>query len=308
MTATSSGRTVFTINKELAALEPLEALSDPLEPELPQDPTEFGQVDLSSDPQSFIRLTDALNRGLRFIKLKQRTFEALRLETGWRVLDVGCGTGDDARALAELVGPSGLVVGIDNSRAMIKEAERRALGLGLPLDFRVDDAMHLNLEDDSFNACRCERVLMHLDEPQAAMSELVRVTRPGGRVVAMDVDWDAVVVDHPDKVLTRQMIGLLSDRIRNGQIGRRLPRLFLEAGLRAVEVAPHTLFCPFPIFALTVGVPLRWAQQEGNSVADDFEQWWRTLSDQHQAGRFFAAINCFIVTGVKEPESPVIIG
>ena len=65
---------------------------------------------------------------------------------------------------------------------------------------------------------------MHLDrDPADAIAEMGRVTRPGGRIVLFDFDWDAALIDHPDKTATRQIIQTVSDGIRHGQIGRQLP-------------------------------------------------------------------------------------
>ena len=65
------------------------------------------------------------------------------MQPGHRLLDAGCGTGGGAAALAELVGSSGWVVGVDASAAMIAEAQRRATGLGLPVEFEVGDVHRL---------------------------------------------------------------------------------------------------------------------------------------------------------------------
>jgi len=76
------------------------------------------------------------------------------------VLEVGCGTGDDARDIARRVGPTGHVVGLDNSQVMIAEGERRAAGLGLPVAFHVGDAMHMTYADRSFDAVRADRTFL----------------------------------------------------------------------------------------------------------------------------------------------------
>jgi len=117
--------------------------------------------------------------------------ERLNIATGDRVLDVGCGTGDDVRMLAPLVGSTGRVVGIDASKTMIDLAEERSRLSSLPVSFAVGNALSLDFPDDAFDACRCVTVLMHVDgEPADAIAEMVRVTRPGRHVVIFDVHWD----------------------------------------------------------------------------------------------------------------------
>src|SRR5690348_123015 len=73
----------------------------------------------------------------------------LDVHAGDDILDVGCGTGDDTRALAHLVGRSGRITGVDSSATMIAEARRRAAGLDLPVEYRVANAQHLPFADNT---------------------------------------------------------------------------------------------------------------------------------------------------------------
>src|SRR5215831_19201759 len=71
------------------------------------------------------------------------------LNAGDSVLDVGCGTGDDVREIARLVGTKGRVVGIDPSEAMIAESKRRAEGSGQPVHFQCGDVLKIDSPDAS---------------------------------------------------------------------------------------------------------------------------------------------------------------
>ena len=124
-------------------------------------------------------------------RLKMVIAERLNISPGDRVLDVGCGTGNDVRMLASLVGPTGWVTGIDLSKTMIV-AHERSRASSLPVSFALGDARSLDFPDNPFDACRCETVLMHLDgSPARAIAEMARVTRSRGRVVVADFHWDA---------------------------------------------------------------------------------------------------------------------
>jgi len=162
---------------------------------------EFDDVDRTGRPAAFVRYLD--ERGaLEFFQLLERQMaHRLAVTAGGRYLDVGCGTGDDVRGLARLVVPGGEVVGIDSSEAMVAEATRRAEGTGLPVAFRRGDAHHLEFADGAFDGCRVRRVLTHLAEPQRAVAEMARVTRPGGRVVAYEADWETFVLDAADRAV-----------------------------------------------------------------------------------------------------------
>ena len=266
----------------------------------PGDVTRFRVVDHTEDPQFFIHFLNALSAMEGFRQAKARMLEQLRLYPGARVLDLGCGTGDDARHLAERVAPGGQVVGVDLSEAMVAEARRRAEGSGLAVEFRQGDARRLEFEDEAFDACRVERCLIHVPDPAPAVAELVRLSRPGGRVVAYDLDVDAIAIDHPDRPLTRRIVTAFSEGLACGQVGRQLPALFADAGLDEVEVVPHAvLHWPYSLFAAVFQGTLGPLVSAGQLDRSEVEAWLSALEAAEKAGRFFAALHGFIVSGTK---------
>ena len=78
------------------------------------------------------------------------------------------------------------------------------MGLCLSLEYRLGDAQRLDLPDHAFDVARTERTFMHLEATERALAEMIRVSRPGGKVVVFDFDWDTLVVDHPDRASTRK--------------------------------------------------------------------------------------------------------
>lgn len=102
---------------------------------------------------------------------------------GERVLDVACGTGVVSVAAARAVGRSGEVLGIDLSQRMVDAAHRHAGELGLThATFTRMDAERLDLPDGQVDLVLCALGLMYLPDPGAALREMRRVLRPGGRV------------------------------------------------------------------------------------------------------------------------------
>ena len=106
----------------------------------------------------------------------------------------------------------------------------------------MGDAHRLNFPDGTFDGCRAARVLQHLADPARAVTEMARVTRSGGRIVVGEPDWETLVLDAPDRALTRKILHFFCDSvIQQGWIGRQLPGLFKRVGLVEVAVEPQTL-------------------------------------------------------------------
>jgi hypothetical protein len=89
---------------------------------------------------------------------------------------------------------------------------------------------------------------MHLEAPERALAEMIRVCRSGGKVVVFDFDWDTLVVDHPDRPLSGKILALMADSLRNGRIGRRLAGMFESAGLGEISITPHTVLMHWAFF------------------------------------------------------------
>ena len=99
---------------------------------------------------------------------------------------------------------------------MIAEARCRAAGLGASVTFEVGDAQTLPYEDEKFDVCHAERLLMHVQNAERTLAELVRVARPGGHIGVFDFDWDTLIVDSPDKATTRTIVQTFSDALQYG--------------------------------------------------------------------------------------------
>jgi SAM-dependent methyltransferase len=116
---------------------------------------------------------------------KRRSYELLGARPGAVLLDAGCGGGEDVAALARLVAPDGRVVGVDVSEAALERAGAATAGLA-GVELRRADVAALPFPDATFDGVRVDRTLHHVERPEAAVAELVRVTRPGGAIVVSE--------------------------------------------------------------------------------------------------------------------------
>ena len=113
----------------------------------------------------------------------RRTVERLGLSAGARVLDVCCGSGASALPAAEIVGPNGSVTGVDLAANLLELARAKAKQRGLEnIDFQTGDLTNLPFEEASFDAVVCVFGIFFVPDMEAALSELKRVLRTGGRL------------------------------------------------------------------------------------------------------------------------------
>ena len=120
----------------------------------------------------------------RFMEPELRAIIAdLGLRPGETVLDAGCGIGLTTAWLAEQVAPDGEAIGLDLAEAHVVAAQRLNGGQGLPLRFTQGDIMRLPFDEGSFDLIWSSNTINHLPDPPAAVRELGRLLRPGGRLV-----------------------------------------------------------------------------------------------------------------------------
>lgn len=137
-------------------------------------------------------LNDVLSLGLHRL-WKRQLIHHLRPTRGEHWLDLCCGTGDLALSLAPKVRPGGLVLGLDAAEAPLREARRRARSRPwLPLDFQRRDALATDLPSAGFDGAVMAYGLRNVADPAAALRELRRLLRPGGRAGILDFNpWPA---------------------------------------------------------------------------------------------------------------------
>ncbi|MGC2129350.1 MAG: methyltransferase domain-containing protein [Candidatus Aquilonibacter sp.] len=257
----------------------------------------------AGDPKSreLIEYLDFASRFSRDDKL--RTFAVQQLDGGMIVLDVGCGTGDDVRAIAEIVGALGQVVGIDPSRAMIDEANAR----GLPSNaaFDVGSAYRLPYADERFDAVRADRVIQHLRQPDVAASELRRVSKSGGSVLLLDQDWGSLMIAGAETAATKRIVRTFCDHFARPWAGREAPGLLRRAGFANVDFTAMVSTPALPVAFVNILTPaVDAAVQAGTIDADAGEHWLHSLLEADQRGEFFCAVVVVIALGRVSRTAP----
>lgn len=173
------------------------------------------------------------------------TAEQLRwagIRAGHRVLDLGCAGGTTCRLMADVVGQSGRVVGVDISASRLTEGTRHPQHRAT-IEYRLGRAEAIPALNGEFDVSWSRFLFEYLPDPAAAIAEMVRVTVPGGRVCVSDIDGNCIWHHPRDSYLLNEIdeaLSTLGDRF-NPRIGMSLYTMCVDAGLQdmTVDIRPY---------------------------------------------------------------------
>lgn len=141
-------------------------------------------------------MNDVLSMGLHRA-WKAYTVAVADVQPGMQVLDIAGGTGDLARAFARRAGSTGRVVLTDINEAMLRTGRDRLMDEGLVLPTAACDAEHLPFADGSFDLASVAFGLRNMTHKEAALTEMARVLRPGGRLLVLEFSKPAPLLQRP---------------------------------------------------------------------------------------------------------------
>jgi ubiquinone/menaquinone biosynthesis methyltransferase len=211
----------------------------------PGDPEAVQQLFEQIAPR-YDLLNDLLSAGLhRF--WKRQAVAWIQPQTGQRLLDLCCGTGDLALVLAQKVRPGGQVLGLDRAEAPLAVARGRAArSPWLPVEFRQGDALATGLAEGWADGASLAYGLRNLADPGAGLRELRRVLRPGGRAAVLDFNRPAAPGGPgPAPWSARAMAGFQRQYLRRlvvplaGWFGLPEHYAYLEASLERFPSGPE---------------------------------------------------------------------
>lgn len=165
------------------------------------------------------------------------------IQPGMQIVDIGCGIGLVTCALAQRVGPTGHVVGLDMSAAQLEVARHEAVTAGLTnIDWREASAYETGFSHAMFDLVYCRFLLEHLTHPEAALREMDAILKPGGLMVCESIDVASLTTDPPQPAYARVvelLLALHAVRRSDGCIGPKVHRLFRMLGYGIPQVTFH---------------------------------------------------------------------
>ncbi|OWV60963.1 class I SAM-dependent methyltransferase [Mameliella alba] len=170
---------------------------------------------------------------------------------GEHILDLACGTGVVTRLVSSLAFQPGSLTGCDHSPDMLRVARTLADNAARDVEWVEADAAHLPFPDDRFDLAFCQQALQFFPDKPAALSDLHRVMKPGGRVVfCVQRELDVNPMLRAQAAALDACVGSTAgDAVRaicSLPDGNELRQLFKEAGFRDIEVDPVTLTLHHP--------------------------------------------------------------
>jgi SAM-dependent methyltransferase len=250
------------------------------------------------DSADLVQNLDAVYRTRDVVRRRRLVREAVAAAPGERILDVGCGPGYYVAELAEEVGPDGTVTGVDQSPAMLAVARDRCESLS-GTSFSEGEATALPFGDASFDAVLSVQVMEYVPDVPAALAEIHRVLRPGGRVVLWDIDWTTVSWHSREPERMRRVLEVWDGHLIDPALPQRLAPLMRAGGFEDVRMEGHA-FATGELTLDAYGGSLIGVVEPfvaGSGHADEASAWAAEQRELGESGEFYFAVVQVCFTG-----------
>jgi len=248
------------------------------------------------------RLLNQGYMGADLTRRRQASFDAIAPQPGEHILDIGSGGGFRLAERARAVGPSGKIIGVDPSADMNAVATQHCADYP-QVSLHQSDAHSLPLPDGTIDKAVSVQVFEYLNDIPAALAELARVLRPGGRAVISDMHFGTLIwhSDHPDRM--QKILRSWDSHFTEPSVPQLLPSLIPAAGLHIEKVIPHTIvdavFRPDGLANMFVMLMANYALDSGQVDAETVQAWREEQTALAKAGRFFFSVSQFVTVAHK---------
>ena len=219
-----------------------------------------------------------------------------------RILDVGSGPGLLAAAMAEAVGATGSVSGIDRSEALLAVARVQCASYPW-VDFQHGDATHLPHPAATFDTVVSTQVLEYVHAVDTALAECARVLRPGGRIALMDTDWDSLVWHTPRPERTRRILAAYTAHAADCYLPRTLANRLRRVGLRveAQHVLPlfNPAYDPNSYSNRLIDAIVAFVAGREGITREEADAWAQEVRQFAEHGEYFFSLNRYVFLATK---------
>lgn len=257
---------------------------------------------------SGLEFTDAAAKRLEKLYLskdviaqRSETLRQLALFPGEQVLDVGCGPGFLCESIAAVIGPNGIVVGIDVSADLISLCERRNPPKNL--SYAVSDATRIDRTNASFDVVVCTQVAEYVPDVDRVISEAYRLLKPGGRTLFVATDWDAVIWHSQAPGRMARVMKSWEPHCSHPHLPRSLVHRLTSTGFRfdGASVFPIlNLHWDDDAYSKGLAELVRDFVGGGSDIpAKELQEWLDEFSQLSDAGRYFFSSNRYFFRASK---------
>lgn len=237
------------------------------------------------------------------VRQRAEVLSLLAAQPGEHVLDIGSGPGFLVASLADAVGPNGAVHGLDQSAAMNTVA--RAAADARPwLSIDEGDALALPYPDGTFDAVVSTQVYEYVADIPAALAELRRVLKVGGRALILDTDWDSVVWHAADRERHRRIMAAWEEHLVHAHLPCTLAGHLRRAGLRLTGRHLIPLFNPRyeqdTFSALIMETIARFVAGRQGVTRADVDAWMADLRERGAEDDYLFSVNRYCFLAVAE--------
>jgi arsenite methyltransferase len=255
--------------------------------------------------EQMARRIEALYKTQDALRRRQAVLNALQLEPGERILDIGTGPGFVAYEMADAVGPTGAVIGVDLSEPMLALARERCAGKPW-VDFQAGEATALPAPDLVFDVAVSVQVYEYVAEVTKALAEMYRVLRPGGRAVVVSTDWDSIVWQATNRERMNRVLAAFEEHCVYSDLPRILGPKLRQASfrLRQQSVVPqfNPTYDPDTFSYSLIDIIRLFAPGRNGVTEEEAEEWVKDLRQLGEREEYFFCLNQFLYL-VTKPES-----
>lgn len=261
---------------------------------------DFRFLDDSEDADFFVSCLGEVFEIDEVREIKERAIKRSTAKNGDKILELGCGLGHDAEIFGKIVGDKGSVIAIDVSRKMLEKAKDRSTQKNV--QYILGDFDELELEDESFDVCYADRVLVSQMDVNKTMNKIFHKLKKGGKICITDCDFGSILFYPHDNEIMPILLQRLKDITRHPIMGRELVAYFQKAGFKDIQIYPEPyIMRSYEKLIKIVDVTriLNDLHHLGKLTLEQVKRQNSAFHEAEEKNQFIYAIMFFTATGIK---------